>query len=170
MSIVLTQALPVLSTRTPPSPHEVRGTWHVDTLTRRDGSVSVERVPGGVRVSVGDTGTDDDATRVELLEDGGVRVTSHASPPALLVGEHGARLLPTGTEPDGRAQAHCGDVLVLCSAEALGQLPSGLGGVLAHSPRRLGAHDPDGLLAELMAESDVGAAAVAVLGAEGAGR
>lgn len=156
------------------TPREGTGTcsWQVDTLMRADGLAVVERAAGSVRVLVGDANPSDvpgddagvgepDATEVLLGPDGRVVVRSHASPPALLVTRAGCRLLPAAPATEDEIVLAPGDVVVLCSAEALGSLPTGLGGVLNHSPLRLGLHDPHTLLEELMTGSDVGAAAVA---------
>lgn len=159
----------------PPAPS--RFAWLVDSLTRASGVAEVQRDGDRLRLMVADGGRSAfpasgrrrqprttrpcDATEAWVFGDGRVVVRSHAAPPALLVTSSGSRLLPAAPESESSLVASDGDLLVMCSAEALGHLSAGLGGVLACSPLRVGAHDPDGLLEQLMAESDVGAAVIA---------
>lgn len=144
--------------------------WRVDTLTRERGRVDVERFGDGLHVCVldivdGGAGhartSSRDATEAWLQVDGRLVVRASAAPPALLVTVSGARLLPTAPETECEVEASDGDIVVMCSAEALGHLPAGLGGILACSPLRVGAHNPAALLEVLMDGSPCGAALVA---------
>jgi hypothetical protein len=150
--------------------------WQVDTLTRAGGVAQLRRIEDGVRVLVADRAADGvadgavarppdsapkEVTEAWLYGDGHVLVRSNTAPPALLVTTGGARLLPAAPEVECVTDTSDGDLLVLCSAEALGHLPNGLGGVLACSPLRLGAYEPEALLERLMAGTDVGAALLA---------
>ena len=142
--------------------------WQVKTLTRATGVASASPVGQRLLVLVADlpaTGGAD-TTRAWLHPDGRVTVRSQAAPPALLVSSTGARLLPAvpgvpGVAGEDHADLLDDDILVMCSAAALEELPAGLGAILEWSPRRLGAHDPMALLRRLMAGCTVGAAVVA---------
>jgi hypothetical protein len=72
----------------------------------------------------------------------------------------GARLLPCPPLTEGQTRLAFGDIALICSSAALDHLPKGLGAVLAYSPLRLAAQNPQALLTELMDDSDVGAAVV----------
>lgn len=145
--------------------------WDLDVLERGGGVAWVQRGPGHTRLRVADRPAPGvparagdlrwhSATEAWLAGDGRVAVRSHCSPPALLVCPSGARLLPA--QPDDEEEAHLehGDVLLLCSAGVLDSEPTGLGQVLAWSPRRLAVHEPSALLEHLMRDVDQGAAAV----------
>lgn len=146
-----------------------RAGWQVDRLTRTDGVADVRRHDGCLHVTVGDvasaggraTGASPDATEAWLHPGGRLVVRTHVAPPALLVTPSGARLLPTAPDVQAEVTAVDGDILIMCSAEALDHLPKGLGGILSCSPLRVGAHDPGALLAQLMDGSEFGAAVVA---------
>ncbi|MFP5347692.1 MAG: hypothetical protein ACLGIA_11790 [Actinomycetes bacterium] len=142
--------------------------WRVDTLTRQRGRADVERLGAAVHVRVLDTSCGGDgtafgyaATEAWLQDDGRLVVRAFAAPPALLVTVSGARLLPAPPETECEVEASDGDIVVMCSAEALGYLPNGLGAVLARSPLRVGATHPAALLEALMDGSPCGAALVA---------
>ena len=150
------------------APVRARCDWQVETLTRATGVASVQPVGQGLLVTVADlpaTGGAD-TTQAWLCPDGRATVRTHAAPPALLVSSTGARLLPAvpgmpGVAGEDDADLLDDDILVMCSAAALQELPAGLGAILEWSPRRLGAQDPAALLRRLMAGSEVGAAVVA---------
>jgi len=160
-------------------------TWHVESLTRTGGVVRSWEDGDCLRLTVADAvaGADSDAathiglaapdlgdaapqaagdgTHVWLHANGRLVVRTSASPPLLVVTASGSRLLPSAPATEGETQLAAGDIALICSSSALDHLPKGLGGVLAYSPLRLGAHDPQGLLRELMDDSEFGAAVVA---------
>lgn len=148
-----------------------RYTWDLDVLERGGGVAWEQHGPGFTRLRVADRPPPgmpskagdmrwESATEAWLADDGSVVVRSHCSPPGLLVCPSGARLLPAQAGEEETAQLVEGDVLLLCSAGVLDSEPTGLGQVLAWSPRRLAAHEPSALLEHLMEDVDAGAAAV----------
>lgn len=145
--------------------------WDLDILERGGGVAwaqhgpsytrlrVADRPPPGVPARAGDLRWHS-ATEAWLSADGSVVVRASCSPPALLVSPSGARLLPAQPGAEETAQLVDGDVLLLCSAGVLDTEPTGLGQVLAWSPRRLAVHEPSALLEHLMTGVDQGAAAV----------
>jgi hypothetical protein len=144
--------------------------WDLDTLERGGGVAWAQRGPEHTRLRVADRPPPGEparagdlrwhsATEIWLSADGTVVVRSRCSPPALVVCPSGARLLPAQPGEE-TAQLRDGDVLLLCSAGVLDAAPTGLGQVLAWSPRRLAVHEPSALLEHVMSGVPQGAAAV----------
>lgn len=145
--------------------------WDLDTLERGGGIAWAQHGPGYTRLRVADRPPPGvparagdlrwhSATEAWLSVDGSVVVRSSCSPPALLVTPSGARLLPAQPGEEETAHLADGDVLLMCSAGVLDTEPTGLGQVLAWSPRRLAVHGPSALLQHLMQGVGQGAAAV----------
>lgn len=146
--------------------------WDLDTLERGGGIAWAQHSPNHTRLRVADRPPPGvparagdlrwaSATQAWLSVDGSVIVRSSCAPPALLVTSCGARLLPAQPGEEETAQLVDGDLLLMCSAGVLETKPTGLGQVLAWSPRRLAVHGPGALLQHLMQGVSQGAAAVA---------
>lgn len=162
----------ITAARTEISTHGATGfEWDLDTLERGGGIASAQHGPSYTRLRVADRPPPGvparagdlrwhSATEAWLSVDGSVIVRSSCSPPALLVTSSGARLLPAQPGEEETAHLTDGDVLLMCSAGVLDTEPTGLGQVLAWSPRRLAVHGPSALLQHLMQGVSQGAAAV----------
>lgn len=147
-------------------------TWDVQVLGRQQGLTDVSRRGDETRLRVGDHDVPGDpqhgaAPRLRsllvahLYADGRVHLVTRCAPPALLVGQDRVRLLPEDGSSTSHADLTDGDVLVMCSASALEDDPSGIVGLLAAGPGATRHRRPQEVLHDLLNGSKTGAAAVA---------
>lgn len=133
--------------------------WDVQLCERLPATVDVasEALWVGVRLTDGEPGeVAPPCTMARLGGDGTVTLRTHRTPPALLFSRAGGRLIPTIPGVEDITMMTEDDLLILCSADVLEQLPAGFrslieGGYPA-SPRGVAT-----ALGDLMADVDGGA-------------
>lgn len=103
--------------------------WVLDLFQRSPTQVEIAYDADDVHIRVTDTvttrGAPTSVTHATLSTDGTVRLGVHGAPPGLLLSPQGARLIPCLPDVDEVAVMADGDLLVLCCAGMLEQLPAG---------------------------------------------
>lgn len=140
--------------------------WQIATRRASNGFALTRRQADGLHLEVGDldvggpaAGQGHGVTRVRLADEGRVLVRCDLAPPALLAAAQGAHLVPEGGRTEEEIRLEQGELLVICSADALEHLPNGLRSVSEHlcAAEHL---DVDEVLDQVIAYSPAGAAAV----------
>lgn len=102
--------------------------WVLDLFQHQPAQLDVAYEATDVHIRVTDTPSVDgptSETHARLSADGTVRLGVCSAPPGLLLSPAGARLIPSMPGVDEGTVMDDGDVLVLCSAGLLEQLPAG---------------------------------------------
>ncbi len=127
--------------------------WTVTGCAGAGGVVAVDRVDGGLQVSVGDESAGRSRrTLVALRPDGSVLVAASSTPPALLVSPGGACTIPSVPGVPERGRLDTDQRLLVLSSDALDALPASLASVLQALPAQVTGRDPADLLTELFAD------------------
>lgn len=134
------------------------GGWAIESLSRDGSHVRTVRVDETIHLCVTDRGTTRPAvTQVVLHPDGGVDVELVCAPPVLLVCSDGGRLVPATPDGHGAMVLGHGDLVLVCSADVLDTLPTGVAGVLDWPVREMSMPT---VLARLMQDNPSGAVAL----------
>jgi len=140
--------------------------WQIATRRATNGFALTRREVNGLHLEVGDLDIDGPAagrghgvTRIRLADEGQVLVQCDLAPPALLAAARGVHLVPEGGRGEEEIRLEQGELLVICSADALEHLPNGLRSV-GEQLSAAGSLDVTEVLDQVIAYSPAGAAAV----------